>query len=75
MFRYEGPKTAFTIALHRGLYLAIIKNRYEWSHTSLTICLYRDLHFEIMIDHYEVPLIALTKPCIEDLLSHYNGPL
>jgi hypothetical protein len=65
MFRYEGPQTAFIRALHRGLYLAIIKDRYEGSHTSFTICLYRDLYYEIIIDRYEVPLIALTKPCIE----------
>jgi hypothetical protein len=40
MDRYEGPHTALTIALHGGLYLAIIIDRYRRPHTSLTLALH-----------------------------------
>jgi hypothetical protein len=29
MDRYEGPNSALTIALHEGLYLAILVDRYK----------------------------------------------
>jgi hypothetical protein len=37
MDRYEGPLISLTIALHRGLYLASIKDRYEGPLAALTI--------------------------------------
>jgi hypothetical protein len=40
---YEGPLTALTIALHGGLYLAIIIDLYEGPLTALTIDLHRSL--------------------------------
>jgi hypothetical protein len=43
MDRYGGPLTALTIALHRGLRLAIIMVRYEGSDTALTIALHKGL--------------------------------
>jgi hypothetical protein len=39
MDRYGGPQTALTIALHGGLYLAIIMDRYRGPHTALTVAL------------------------------------
>jgi hypothetical protein len=39
--RFEGPLTALTIALHRGLYLDIIMDRYERTDIPLTIALQR----------------------------------
>jgi hypothetical protein len=41
MNRHEGPQTVVTMALHRGLYLAIIMDRYEGPHTTLTIFLHK----------------------------------
>jgi hypothetical protein len=35
MDRYAGLHTSLTIALHAGLYLAIIMDRYEGRHTAL----------------------------------------
>jgi hypothetical protein len=35
MDRYEEPESALTIALHRGLYLAIIMDRYGGTHRAL----------------------------------------
>jgi hypothetical protein len=43
MDRCEGPLTILTIALYRGLYLAIIIDRYEGPQTALTIALHRGL--------------------------------
>jgi hypothetical protein len=43
MDRYEGLLTSLTIALHGGLYLAIIMIRYGGSHTALTIAMYGGL--------------------------------
>jgi hypothetical protein len=43
MDRDEGLQTALTIALHAGLYLAIIMDRYEELQTALTIALHRCL--------------------------------
>jgi hypothetical protein len=43
MDRYEGPLTHLTIALHIGLYIAIIIDRYEGPLTPITIALHRGL--------------------------------
>jgi hypothetical protein len=40
MARYRGAQSVLTIALHGGLYLAIIMDRYGGPQTSLTIALY-----------------------------------
>jgi hypothetical protein len=54
MDRYEDPLTALTIALHGGLYLAIIMDRYEGHHTDITIALEGGLYLAIILDRYEV---------------------
>jgi hypothetical protein len=38
---YGGPDNSLNIALHRGLYLAIIIDSYGRSHSALFIALYR----------------------------------
>jgi hypothetical protein len=43
MYRFGGPLTAHIIALHRGLYLAIIMDRYEGPLPALTIALHGGL--------------------------------
>jgi hypothetical protein len=43
MGRYGGLQSALTIALHRGLYLAIIMDRYGVPESALTIALHRGL--------------------------------
>jgi hypothetical protein len=43
MDRNDRPLTALTIALLRGLYLAILIERYEGPLTALTIALHRGL--------------------------------
>jgi hypothetical protein len=40
MDRYGGPQTALAIALHGGLYLAIMMDRYKGPNTALTIALH-----------------------------------
>jgi hypothetical protein len=55
MDRYEQTHTLLTIALHGGLYLAIIMVRYEWRHTALTIDLNGGLYLAIIIYRYERP--------------------
>jgi hypothetical protein len=40
MYRYGGPVSARTIALHRGLLLAFIIDRYGGPDTALTIALH-----------------------------------
>jgi hypothetical protein len=50
MYRPEGPHSALTIALHRGLYLSIMIDRHEGPHTDLTIALYRGLYLAIIMD-------------------------
>jgi hypothetical protein len=37
MDRHEGTHTALTIALHRGIYLANMKDRQEVPHSALII--------------------------------------
>jgi hypothetical protein len=51
MDRHEGPLTALTIALHRGLYLAIIMDRHEGPLNALT----RALHKRPQVSHYNGP--------------------
>jgi hypothetical protein len=48
------------IALHGGLYLAIIVDRYERPHISLTIVLHGGLYLAVIMDRYEGPQISLT---------------
>jgi hypothetical protein len=43
MDRYGGPHSALTIALHRGIYLAIIMDRNGVPQSALTIALQRGL--------------------------------
>jgi hypothetical protein len=43
MDQYGGPLTSVTIALLRGLYLAIIMDRYDGPLTALTIEMLRGL--------------------------------
>jgi hypothetical protein len=49
MDRYEGPHTALTTALHRGLYLETIMDRYEGP----------PAYFAIIMDPYEGPKLPL----------------
>jgi hypothetical protein len=65
MIRYEWPLTALTIALHRGLHLAIIMSRYEEPRSVFTIALQRGLFLAIILHRYEGPLNELILPCIE----------
>jgi hypothetical protein len=55
MDRYGGPLTSLTIALHTGLYLAIIMDRYGVPLTALTIALHRGLYLAIIMDRYGGP--------------------
>jgi hypothetical protein len=61
---YNGPlyrpHTALTIALHRGLYIAIIMDRYRGPHTSFTLALHRGLYLAIIMDRYSGHHTALT---------------
>jgi hypothetical protein len=54
----KGPKTALTIALHRGLYLTIILDRHEGPHTALSITLHRGVYLAIITFRYGGP----TRP-------------
>jgi hypothetical protein len=76
MDRYGGPKTALTIALLGGLYLAIMMDRYGGKTTALTIALPGALYSAIIMVRYRGPYnchyyCLAWKP----LLSHYNGPV
>jgi hypothetical protein len=42
--------TPLAIALHRGLYVAIIMDRHEGAHTALTIAFNRGLYLTILMD-------------------------
>jgi hypothetical protein len=60
MDRYKGAHTALTIALHGGLYIAIIMDRYRGPQTALTIALHGGLYLAIIMDRYiEVPTLPL----------------
>jgi hypothetical protein len=43
MDHYRGPQTELTVALHRGIYLAITTDRYRGTQTDLTIALHGGL--------------------------------
>jgi hypothetical protein len=62
---YGGSHTAFTIALHGGLYLAIIMDRYGVPHTALTIALHGGLYLAIIMNSYGRPKFPLLQPCME----------
>jgi hypothetical protein len=47
MYRYEGPQSTLSIALHGGLYLAIRMGRYEGPHSTLTKALQKGLYLPI----------------------------
>jgi hypothetical protein len=47
---HEGSHTALTIALHRGIYLAIIMVRPDSPHAALTIALHGGLYLAIIMD-------------------------
>jgi hypothetical protein len=49
MDREKGPQTALTIALHRGLYLAILMDRDKGTRTAITIALHRGLYLAIIM--------------------------
>jgi hypothetical protein len=71
--------TGVIIALHRGLYLAIIMVRYRGPLTTLTIALHRGVYLGIIIDPYERPLNALTLALYRGLhiaiiMDRYKGP-
>jgi hypothetical protein len=75
----EGPHTALTIALHRGLYLAIIMDRYEGPQTTLTIAMHRGLYLAIIMDRYGGPHTTLTIALHRGLylaiiMDRYEGP-
>jgi hypothetical protein len=74
MDRYGGSHLAFTIALHGGLYLAIIMARYGWPHTAFTI----HLAWKPLLSHYNGPLLRAShcpyySLAMRPLLSQYNG--
>jgi hypothetical protein len=46
----KGHQTALTIALHRGLFLAIILDREKGEQTALNIELYSGLYLAIIMD-------------------------
>jgi hypothetical protein len=48
---YENPHSALTIALLRGLYLAIIMDPYDGPHNALSIALRRGLYLGV---EYEI---------------------
>jgi hypothetical protein len=58
MDRYEGPHTALTIAMHRGLYLAIIIDRYEGPHTALTIALHISINNSRVPDDWKSAILV-----------------
>jgi hypothetical protein len=55
MDRYGGLQTTLTIALHEGLYIAIIMDRYRGYHTLLTISLHGGLYIDMKMVCYGVP--------------------
>jgi hypothetical protein len=59
MYLSEGPQTALSLALHRGLYLAIIIHL--WGATnSLTMFLDGGIYFLIIMDRYRGRHTALN---------------
>jgi hypothetical protein len=51
MDRHEGPQTALTIALLRGLNITIIMDRYEEPHGAITISLLSGHYLAILMVH------------------------
>jgi hypothetical protein len=58
MDRFEGTHIALTLALHGGLYIAILMDLYEGPHSALTIALHGGLYLGIIMDRLE----GLTLP-------------
>jgi hypothetical protein len=58
-------QTAFTMALHRVLYLAIIMDPYEGPHTAFIIALHGGLYLATIMDRYENTHTALIKTCMK----------
>jgi hypothetical protein len=56
---YGRSITPITIAMRRGLYLAIITDRYVGPLTPLTIALHRGINVAIITDIVEGPLLPL----------------
>jgi hypothetical protein len=76
MYRYGLPDTSLTIALHGGLYLAILVDRCRGPGTALTIALHGGLYLAIIIYLYGGPEIAFTYSLAwRHLTNHYNGQL
>jgi hypothetical protein len=59
MDRHQGSQSALTVALHRGLYLAIIVHLYEGPQTARNIAWHRGLYVAIIMDMYEGPKLPL----------------
>jgi hypothetical protein len=57
----KGPTLPFAIALHGGLYLAIVMDRYEGPHTAHTIDLHAGLYLAIIMDRSEGPHTGISK--------------
>jgi hypothetical protein len=60
MDRYGGHQTVLIIALHVGIYLAIIMSRCREPHTSLTIALYGGFELAIIMERLGFPQTALN---------------
>jgi hypothetical protein len=59
MDRYEGTHSALTIAMHSGLYLAIIKDSYGGPHNALSITIHRGLYLAIIMHRFEGTIVPL----------------
>jgi hypothetical protein len=76
MDRYRDPQTAPSVALHGGLYLAIIMDRYSAPQTAFTIALHGGLYLAIIIERYRGPSnCPYYGLAWRPLFIHYNGPL
>jgi hypothetical protein len=67
------------MALHGGLYLAIIMDRHEGIQTPLTIALQRGFYLAIIMERYEgdqTPLIIALYGVlyVAIIMDRYNGP-
>jgi hypothetical protein len=76
MAPYGGPRSALTIALPGGLYIAFIKDRYRGPQTSLAIALPGCIYLAIIMGRY---IGSKKLPCYtlawSPLISNYNGLL
>jgi hypothetical protein len=59
MCRHKGPHVKLTIDLHRGLYLAIFKDRHEGPNKALTIAWHIDLYLDNIVDRHELHILPL----------------